>query len=73
MINSTFIMSKNFKPNYKEVKCTIKFLSNSPDLKIVRAFLRKSPDAVICAICNASLNARQGELVLPPSLKQLIS
>ena len=66
-------MSKYTKPNYKVVKRTIKFLSTSPDLKIVRAILRKSPDAVICAICNASVNARQGEVVLPPSLKQLFS
>ena len=68
-------MSKNNKPinNYKVVKRTIKFLFTSPDLKIVRAILRKSSDKVICAICNASLNARQFEVVLPPSLKQLFS
>ena len=64
-------MSKNSKPNYKVVKRTIKLFSTSPDLKIVRAILRKLPDAVICAICNASLNARQGEVVLLPSWKQL--
>ena len=66
-------MFKNSKPNNKVVKRTIKFLSTSPNLNIVGAILRKSPDAVICAICNASLNARQGEVVLPPSLKQLFS
>ena len=66
-------MSKNNKPNYKVVKRTIKFLSTSPDLKIVRAILRKSSGKVICAICNASLNARQGEVVLTPTLKQLFS
>ena len=66
-------MSKNNKPNYKVVKRTIKFLSTSPDLKIVRGILRKSSDKVICAICNASLNARQGEVVLTPTLKQLFS
>ena len=66
-------MSKNNKPNYKVVKRTIKLLSPSPDLKIERAILRKSSDKVICAICNASLNARQGKVVLPPSLKQLFS
>ena len=66
-------MPKNNKPNYKEIKRTIKFLSTSPDLKIVRAILRKSFDKVICAICNASLNAPQGEVVLTPTLKQLFS
>ena len=66
-------MSKHTKPSYKVVKRTIKFLSTSPDLKIVRAILRKSSDKVICAICNASLNARQGEVVLTPTLKQLFS
>ena len=66
-------MSNNNKPNYQVVKRTIKFLSTSPDLKIVRAILRKSSDKVICAICNASLNARQGEVVLTPTLKQLVS
>ena len=66
-------MSKNNKPNYKVVKRTIKFLSTSPHLKIVRAIFRTSSDKVICATCNASLNARQGEVVLPWSLKQRFS
>ena len=66
-------MSKTNKPNYTVVKRTIKFLSTSPDLKIVQAILRKSSDKVICAICNASLNARQGEVKLTPTLKQLFS
>ena len=64
-------MPKNSKPNYKVVKRTIKFLFTLPDLKIVRAILIKLPDAVICTICKASQNARQGEVVQPPSLKQL--
>ena len=66
-------MSKTNKPNYKVVKRTIKFRSTAPDLKIVRAILRKSSDKVLCAICNASLNARQGEVVLTPTLKQLFN
>ena len=67
------IMFKTSKPIYKVVKLKIKFISTLPDLKIVRAILRKSFDAVICAICNASQNARQGEVVLPSSYKQLFS
>ena len=66
-------MSKNNKPNYKVVKRTIKFLSTLPDLKILRAILKTSSDKVICAICNASINARQGKVVLTPTLKQLFS
>ena len=66
-------MSKNNKPNCKVVNRTIKFLSTSPDLKNVRAIFRKSSDNAICAICNASLNARQNLVVLTPTLKQLFS
>ena len=66
-------MSINSITNYNVVKRTIKFLSTLPDLKIVRSILRKLPDAVICAICNTSLNSRQGKVVLPPSLNQVFS
>ena len=62
-------MFKNNNPNYNVVKRTSKFLSTSPDLKIVRVILKNSSDKVICAICNVSLNARQGEVVLTPTLK----
>ena len=66
-------MSKHTKPSYKVVKRTIKFFSTSRDLKIVRSILKKLSDKVICAICNASINARQGEVVLTPTVKQLFS
>ena len=66
-------MSNKSKSNYKLVKRTIKFISISFDHKIVRAILKKSPDSVICAVFNAALNAREGDVVLSPHLKQLFS
>ena len=52
-------MSNKTKSNYKLVKRTIKFISIFPDHKIVRAIFKNSSDAVIRAICNAALNARE--------------
>ena len=44
----------------KVLKRTIKFLSVAPDLEIVRAVIKKAPNAVIDAISNGALNCRQG-------------
>ena len=66
-------MSKKSKSNYKLVKRTIKFISISPDHKIVRAILKKLPASVIRAICNTALNAREADVVLSPHLKQRFS
>ena len=52
----------------KVVKRTIKFLSVAPDLKIAKAVLQKAPKKVITAISNATLNARQGAVDIPPHL-----
>ena len=54
-----------------EVKRTVKFFSVTPDLEFARAVLQKSPDAVIQAIFNAAVNARQGAVAVPPKLKPL--
>jgi hypothetical protein len=51
------------------IKRTVKYLSVSPDQIIVRNILQKAPDGVIRAICNAALNARSGEVYVPPHLK----
>ena len=56
---------------FKTIKRTLKFISISPDPNIVRAIILKAPDAVIRAISNAALNARQGEVAVPLHLKQL--
>ena len=41
------------------VKRTIKFLSVAPDLKELKAIIKKAPNAVIDAIINKALNCRQ--------------
>ena len=62
---------KQTSKKQKAVKRTIKFLSVAPDIKIAKAVLQKAPDAVIRAISNKALNARQGAVAVPPQLKQL--
>ena len=49
----------------------VKFLSVAPDYEVAWAVLQKAPDAVIPAISNAALNARQGAVAVPPHLKDL--
>ena len=57
----------------KIVKRTVKYLSIAPDTEAVRSVLQSSPDAVIRAVANAALNARQGDVQVPPKLKRLFS
>ena len=52
----------------KVVKRTIKFLSVALDTKVAKAVLQKAPNAVIVAISNAALNARQGAVTILPHL-----
>ena len=52
----------------KVIKRTIKFLSVAPDLEIVRAVIKKAPNAVISAISNGALNCRQGAVHIPTHL-----
>ena len=56
---------------HKAVKCTVKFLAHAPDPVTVQAILKNAPDPVICAIANAALNAREGDVRLTPAQKQL--
>ena len=49
----------------------VKFLSVAPDLEIARAVLQKALNAVIQAISNAAVNARQGAVAVPPHRKPL--
>ena len=55
----------------KVVKRTIKFLSVAPDIEVARALLQKAPNAVIHAISDAAVNARQGAVTVPPHLKPI--
>ena len=66
-------MAKKRKPKSKlaNVEHTISYLSQPRKPKTVRAVIREAPDAVIRAICNAALNAREGDVHVPPHLKHL--
>ena len=55
----------------KVVKRTVKFLSVALNLEVAKAVLQKAPDAVIQAISNAAVNARQGAVAVPPQLKPI--
>ena len=59
------------KNQNKLIKRTIKFLASGPDNNVVRATLEKAPVGVIRSVCNAAVNARQGEVQIPPHLKPL--
>ena len=52
----------------KVVKRTIKFVSVAPDLEVVRAVIKKLPNAVIGAISYEALNCRQGAVHITPHL-----
>ena len=66
-------MSSRRKSQSKVIKRTIKFISVAPDSEVVRAVILKAPDGVIRAISNAALNAREGDVRIPPHLKHLFS
>ena len=59
------------KNQNKLIKRTIKFLASGPHINVVRAALEQAPDGVIRGVCNAALNARQGEVKIPAHLKPL--
>ena len=62
----------NRKSNKLKVfKRKIKFLSVAPDLNVVRAVIKKAPNAVIGAISNGALNCRHGAVHIPSNLKPL--
>ena len=54
-----------------QIKRTIKFLASGPDINVVRAAIEKAPAGVIRGVCNAAVNARQGEVQIPAHLKPL--
>ena len=67
MSNSQFRFKHKFN-KLKAVKRTIKFLFVAPDLEVVRAVMKKSPNAVIGAISNGALNCRPGAVHIAPQL-----
>lgn len=61
------------KSKGKALKRTIKFLSVCKNPKIIAHIISKSPDNVIKSICDAALNAAQGEVTLKNKQKRLLS
>ena len=64
-------MGKKKSNNLKVVRRTIKYLTVAPDQQTVKTVLKRSPDGVIQAIANAALNARSGDVLIPPQYKAL--
>ena len=65
--------SRKRRNQTKLIKRTIKFLASGPDTDVVQATLEKAPVGVIRGVCNAAVNARQGEVQIPAHLKPLFS
>ena len=57
--------------NLKVVKRTSKYIAVAPDQQTVKSVLKRAPDGVIRAIANAALNARSGDVQIPPQFKAL--
>ena len=61
--------SRKFSP----LKDTIKFLSFCQDKRIHKDILSRAPPNVIKRICDAALNAREGQVILSKKQKQLLA
>jgi hypothetical protein len=57
--------------NLKVFKRTVKYIAVAPDQQTVKTVLKRAPDGVIQAIANAALNARSGDVLIPPQFKAL--
>ena len=55
------------------LKKTIKFLSICKNPHCIHTVIKAAPDKVIKTICNAALNAAQGEDKLRPNQKRILS
>lgn len=56
-----------------KLKRTIKFLSHCHDPKIISKVISNSPNNVTKAICNAAINAAQGDVHLNRKQKKLLA
>ena len=52
-------------------KRTIKYLAICKDIKIIKNILKSSNNNIIKSICNASINAANGEIIISDSNKRL--
>jgi len=59
------------QPYYSQTKRYIKFLSVCNDPKSTKSVVQSAPDHVIKTICDAALNAQQGDVSLSKSQKHL--
>ncbi len=64
---------KTAKKRNQELKKYLKFLTICKKPSTTKEVLRFAPDKVIKVICNAALNAQQGEISLTPSQKKQFS
>ena len=55
------------------LKKSIKFLSVCQNPRIVSHIISTSPDNLVKAICNAAINAAQGEVVFKKKAKRVLS
>ncbi len=62
---------KSTKHNFP-IKNTVKFLAYCKDKAIQQKILATAPDPIIKAICNAALNAKQGDVHLNNHQKTLL-
>ena len=61
------VYGKNTKA--KIIKRIVKYLSVTPNSNIVSFIRQHAPDGVIRAFSNAAMNARSGEVYVPPRLR----
>ncbi|KAF0143322.1 MAG: hypothetical protein FD143_3440 [Ignavibacteria bacterium] len=55
------------------LKKTIKFLSVCQNPRVFSHIIAKSPDSLVKSICNAAINAAQGEVALKKKAKKVLS
>ncbi|KAF0147817.1 MAG: hypothetical protein FD188_3521 [Ignavibacteria bacterium] len=55
------------------LKKTVKFLSVCQNPRVFSHIIAKAPDNLVKSICNAAINAAQGEVVLKKKAKRVLS
>ena len=58
---------------HQNLRKTIKFLSVCNNPRVVKGILKSAPDRVIKAVCNAAINAAQGDVNLNRTHKKVLS
>ena len=55
------------------MKRTIKYLAVCKNPEVISRIIKKSPDNVVKAICNAALNTAEGSVILNKKQKQILA